>query len=235
MLQAKHGKEGGRVKGESPVTPPPKGAASKASKESFRTGRNEHPEKGAAMAGVTETKQDAVDLRPDGLPEGITLFSQDKIIKACGGRLPQEVFNETLEALSRPKSVAWQLKALRKNAKILLDLCEIYSEALDDAVEEFERLKGKAGERHRKRWTKEEDEALIELASRDGETPASLSVTFGRTPQAIATHLSELIGIERTQQTVLGQFVGTIGGAHVEGPAVGTVYLTKRADGAGDL
>lgn len=174
------------------------------------------------------------DVRPEGLPDEVALYSAEKLKKACGGRRPREVVEETLEALAHPKNTAWQLKVLRKNARVLCDVCVVLSETLDDAVRESHRLRGELSARHRKRWTKAEDEALVEMASQEGATAAGLAAIFGRSPQAIATRLSELVGIERTKQTVLGRFVGTIGGAHVEGQAEGTVYLTKRDKGGAD-
>lgn len=48
-------------------------------------------------------------LKPDGLDGDITLFSNEKLQNITGERTAQEVVNETLVALVKPKSTAWQL------------------------------------------------------------------------------------------------------------------------------
>ena len=40
---------------------------------------------------------------------------------------------------------------------------------------------------------------------------------FGRTPSAIASRVSYLVGIERVSQEIAGRFVGTLNGQHIHG------------------
>lgn len=72
------------------------------------------------------------------------------------------------------------------------------------------------GERSRKRWTEEEDNLLIEMAVADGTTTVELARVFGRTPGAIQSRITYLVGIERLSSKVAGRFIGTIDGEQAE-------------------
>ncbi len=81
---------------------------------------------------------------------------------------------------------------------------------------EAKRLSDKYAQRSRKRWTETEDLMLVEMATHDNMTMMTLSQEFGRTPSAIASRLSYLVGIEKLSSKVAGRFIGTIDGKQAE-------------------
>ena len=68
-----------------------------------------------------------------------------------------------------------------------------------------------------KRWTDEEDEMLIEMACDDEVSMIDLALFFGRSPGAIQTRITNLVGVGRISQEISGRFVGSINGEHVAG------------------
>lgn len=94
------------------------------------------------------------------------------------------------------------------------------TKAVLDSVDDVDKGQGK---RSRKRWTKEEDEKLIEMAA-DGESMTMIAFVLDRTPTAVQTRISYLVGIERMSQEIGGHFIGWMDGEHVEAEVSGTVY-----------
>lgn len=140
--------------------------------------------------------------------------------------------SEALEAVSklgelqrhRPKSIVVELQLYRKYVPLLVK-CLAETIALKEAMkEENDRFYGKSAGNSNKRWTKEEDELLIEEAAKEDATINEISITFGRTPSAIAGRITYLVGRKRISQAVAGRFVGFIDGEKKESEIVGTVY-----------
>lgn len=112
----------------------------------------------------------------------------------------------------------------RKNVPILLKGLKLSIET-DKAIREHrDRLQEKYGERAKKRWTEEEDNLLIEMICND-ENVLDMAGYFGRTPQALYSRVSKLVGIKKISEEVAGKFLGTLNGVSVEGNIKGT--LTK--------
>lgn len=121
---------------------------------------------------------------------------------------------DTLSMLVRkPKGNAFhQLRAFRKNVAILLDHLDSITD-LSKATEEIKKeMSGEAAKAQGKRWTDDEDAALVELATKDDETLTSIALSLGRSPSAVQSRLTHLVGIERKVQKIAGKFHGLIDG-----------------------
>lgn len=70
-----------------------------------------------------------------------------------------------------------------------------------------------------------EDSALIELTADEKETLASIAVTLGRSPQPVASKVSQPVGVRKMSRNVAGRLIGTFNGAQIEGDLNGTVRL----------
>lgn len=79
----------------------------------------------------------------------------------------------------------------------------------------------------RKRWSKEEDDLLIDLVVQ-GESEVVISTTLGRSVSACKTRCSTLVGIGRTTVEVAGYFIGQLNGENVDGMIHGHVLPEKR-------
>ena len=79
----------------------------------------------------------------------------------------------------------------------------------------------------RKKWRPDEDEMLIELASTGTMSMTDLAQAIGRTPSAISSRLSTLVGIGRVSQEIAGRFTGTMNGQMVSGNISGTLERGK--------
>lgn len=150
-----------------------------------------------------------------------TVFSTEKIVDAMGGVPAQETHDQICKALGYEGygscSTAEQLRLFKKYVPKLLSLYLATHEVLCASVKNEERLYDSTAERSRKRWDKDEDDLLVELASRGEMSMTELAVTMGRTPGAIQTRLSQLVGIGRISQSVAGKFIGTLNGENVHG------------------
>ena len=159
------------------------------------------------------------------VPDYITLRKRDEFAKAVlkdGGDSTVVTDIYTL-IVHPPKSAFAKISAyqelLRRAALRILAL-EDLKEA---AILEIERHESNVGERSRKRWTPEDDDMLIEAASQDGATIFGMAKEFGRTPGAIQSRISHLVGIKRMSKEVAGRFIGTLNGEFVEGDIDGVV------------
>lgn len=74
-----------------------------------------------------------------------------------------------------------------------------------------------------RRWSKTDDELLIDLVCNDMEIK-NISSVFHRSPTAIAARISHLVGVKRLSQKVAGKFIGTADGEEAEFQLEGTLY-----------
>ena len=136
---------------------------------------------------------------------------------------------DKIAQLENPKSglsyvkqvMLWRVvgKEMFHHSKYLLDM--MY--ACIDIVEQFTEGTTK---RNRKRWSKEEEEMLIDEVC-EGMTITQISLELGRTPTSIQTKISNLVGLKRLSMDVAGRFIGTIDGEEVNGNISGQVYKQK--------
>ena len=74
-----------------------------------------------------------------------------------------------------------------------------------------------------KPWSAEEDNELIECICND-MPEVFLAAKFKRSPNAIKTRVSTLVGKKRISQKVAGKFIGKVNGKQTVADLLGTVY-----------
>lgn len=121
-----------------------------------------------------------------------------------------------------PKAVHLRLKEYREASEVLIQGYVLMSEALTAANREIAQLKGAEATQSRKRWTPEEDEVLIEQAA-DGNSLIQLALDFNRSPQAISSRITYLVGIQKMSREVAGHIIGFLDGEPVDGHFEGQV------------
>ena len=124
----------------------------------------------------------------------------------------------------RPKSIIAELSLYRKYVPILLKQMDTLTEANKKSAMQIERNSKIEYDRSGKRWSKDEDESLINLVCDGNVNIHELCTAFGRSPGAIKTHISELVGVKRLTLEVAGRFVGIIDGQSAESEIKGTLY-----------
>lgn len=157
------------------------------------------------------------------IPEYITLYNKDELYESVLATEPHALIVEIIDALTTSRSAHAQITLMRDllyraGTQILL-----LDGIIDNALLENHRVTENIGERGRKRWTSQDDELLIEMASHDDTTIVDLSQQFGRTPGAIQSRISKLVGIKKMSAEIAGRFIGTLNGEFVEGDIDGTV------------
>ena len=125
--------------------------------------------------------------------------------------------------IHRPKSIIVELNIYRKYVPLLLDYVLQLSRINSHVMTESIRMHKKTNEKQNKRWTKEEDEKLIDVVSDGSWSQTEISAMFGRSPQSINARVSYLVGVKRLSQTVTGRFIGYINGQKTEADIAGTV------------
>ena len=128
----------------------------------------------------------------------------------------------------RPKSIVEELRVYRNNMPALIDYVMEITEFNEKTSKELDRVYEKTDERANKRWTPEDDELLIEQVCDEGVTPVRLSTIFGRTPSAISSRITYLVGVKRLSQSVAGRFIGKMDGHEVDADIEGTVHFEKK-------
>jgi hypothetical protein len=159
-----------------------------------------------------------------------TGIDHDKLQDALGDSTATEVVRMLSKAIGakgqKGCSTAEQLRIFKKYTPKAIALIYALTEAQDGLLKETARVFDEAQENSGKRWHKDEDEYLIELATMPGSTMMNMAATLGRTPGAIQSRLSQLVGIGKISQEIAGRFIGTLNGEHVVGVIDGE--LTKQ-------
>lgn len=151
---------------------------------------------------------------------GTNLF---KMRDDFGARV-QRAIRALIDLNRRPKgSVHSRLQQYREHSETLLRGYAMLSDILDAANRENAQMLGVAGTSHRKRWTEDEDNALIEFATRDGSSMIQLALTLNRSPAAVSSRLTYLVGIHKVSQHVVGRLTGYLNGEPVRGFVDGVV------------
>lgn len=101
--------------------------------------------------------------------------------------------------------------------KLLFRCLKRQRETIEAYKAAYDQIMGNPGERARKRWTALEDEALVEEACRDSTTLVELALVFNRTPAAITSRLTYLVGVSRVNKAVAGRLIGYLDGEPVDG------------------
>lgn len=136
---------------------------------------------------------------------------------------------ETLTGLIRlnesPRGpVHTQLRNYRRWTTQLLNVYWKQVDMINQMGQMLNQLRGEGATLQRKRWTADEDDLLVEAATQT-ETPdvLDLAVTFHRSPAAIASRLTYLVGKRKLSQAVVGHITGYLDGDPVEGHFDGVV------------
>lgn len=125
---------------------------------------------------------------------------------------------------NQPHGTAFsQIQQFRKLVPKILNLILFQAKIIDGLEESFDRIVNNMSKNNGKKWTREEDDLLIEIVARGELTIAEIAITFGRTPSAITTRVSYLVGIKRVSEEIAGRFTGYLDGRSVEGFIKGTV------------
>ena len=78
-----------------------------------------------------------------------------------------------------------------------------------------------------KRWSDEEDNDLVEAVCK-GMNIWDVARCLKRTPGAVSTRLSYLVGVNRISQDIAGKFVGQIDGEQRSANIVGTIFRREK-------
>ena len=136
-----------------------------------------------------------------------------------------EAVHKVYNALqNKPKSIIVELNIYRKYCPILMKVLILSTEIQKTAIREKEQALNGIAKNTNKRWTEEEDNALIEKVCDPNENIQTLSIIFGRTPAAISNRITTLVGVKRLSQEVAGRFVGYINGERTEADIAGIVH-----------
>lgn len=159
------------------------------------------------------------------LPEDIGLVKAPGFDKQ---ELLEAFTNVAKVTKKRPKSVIVEVNTYRKYVPLLLDAYIRMCEGLRKSNMVYQRSTDIKYARGNKKWTADEDNELIEQVCREDMNIHQLSAVFGRSPGAIKTHISELVGRKKLSQEVAGRFIGLIDGENVDAEINGTIY--KKED-----
>lgn len=169
--------------------------------------------------------------------DGIGIASKKEFVDIIeddfNGEMPKgqiaQAARKIIEVNENPKgNLARQFKELRTASKTILDAYFLYVDITKQAIKEADRLQN-CVDRNHKRWSQEEDEKLIESVTSDNFNPdggfIDMARMFGRTPGAIQSRITYLVGIKRISQNVAGKFQGKVNGIDTEGYIEGVLAL----------
>ena len=91
----------------------------------------------------------------------------------------------------------------------------------------FSRVISDVDRNGRRHWTEDEDLALIEMFA-EGVPTIEVAARLGRSPSAIHTRVSTLVGVERQEMKVGGYFDGFLNDERVQGILNGSVSKNAR-------
>lgn len=182
------------------------------------------------MDALDESRKQVMEALKPGIHEELSLYSQS--FKKKFRRLEEEYRNaarELMEMEHRPQKNAFAaLAKYRRASKILIEMVNVFQIVHDDQNRELEILNGSGMERDKKRWTPVEDETLVDLASRGTESLMRIAVSLRRSPGAVTSRLTYLVGIRRVSEEIAGRITGFIDGEPVEGFFSGTLARSQN-------
>lgn len=155
---------------------------------------------------------DDLESFPEKLQRAIRLHNQ--LENLHGERMPK-----------RLKNVHQRLKAYQEVSKVFREYSLIQMQLQKAAMRQTNQLKEGLNKRSGKRWTDSEDTALIELAA-SGNDVQQIGLALSRSPGAVSSRISHLVGIKRISVEFAGTIKGQLNGEEVEGTFVGEVRKT---------
>ena len=153
-------------------------------------------------------------------PDAILFDTSDFVLKEEGGEAVARLQQITTESRGAGKDLALYRKYVPKLIKLFLQ-----QQALIDGYQKtYDRYLTDSEEHKYKRWSKDEDELLIEMVCGNEKSLLEISTTLGRTPGAIKTRLSNLVGMKRISQKIAGRFIGIVNGDQKDCNINGIIY-----------
>jgi len=197
------------------------------SKRNAQLGRNEH----APGPGASWIELPNPDRLLDPIP-GTNLW-RDKPDEAQVERSDIERAVKGLMNLNgggtRGEGIHRKLQKYRQYTQLLIAAYASLSD-VNEALLRAEALRlGENGARSGKRWTEDEDEALVYAACNDNATMLTLALDFNRSPGAVQSRLTYLVGVHRISRQVVGRLTGYLDGEPVKGVFEGKI---ERLSGA---
>lgn len=143
------------------------------------------------------------------------VFSEERV------RYAEEQVNRAMDAYvflvaKPPANVAKRLEKWRWITETLIKGYNEQGRALAAFMAALRELQGAEAEHNNKRWSKEEDDLVVEWRCQDF-TIQRIAISLGRSPASIATRLTYLVGIKRLFINVDGKIVGSLDGDEVDG------------------
>lgn len=129
-------------------------------------------------------------------------------------------------------NVAQRLRGYRKWTEVLIGHVLALSQLNADLIAEQEHLRTGKGDQSGRRWTDEQDEALVEMACDPDASMIKIALTMCRTPGAVASRLSYLVGVSKVSRHVVGRITGYLDGELVSGVFDGEVRNLGSVGGA---
>jgi hypothetical protein len=141
----------------------------------------------------------------------------------AAGAVVEKAILELGRVISQPQkaSIHKRLQAYAKTVPILVRMIGNQQELIHALLRENETLKGGTPTAHRRRWSDEEDQALIDEATKEDTSMITLALGFNRTPAAVSSRLTYLVGIHRISEHVVAHITGYLNGNEVEGDFIG--------------
>lgn len=161
----------------------------------------------------------------DPTDRGVAIFNYDRVTDQIGTK--GQIFDrsrEIFELIHAPKGSPFnQLQKWKKLGAWMLEYCQHQNRMVQMSQEQIARFGQESKGNNNKRWTDEEDELLVDWACKDDVSLLEMSTVFGRTPTAIKSRLTHLVGIRKLSQEIAGRFIGDLDGVRIEGNLKGTL------------
>ena len=114
-------------------------------------------------------------------------------------------------------NVHQRLTRYRKYSEVLIALVLAQTELIDGLLTEQEHLLRGHATQSGRRWTDEQDEALVNLACDPDPAMIKIALALNRTPGAVASRLTYLVGVSKVSRHVVGRITGYLDGEPVSG------------------
>lgn len=161
------------------------------------------------------------------LDRNIYMWNSDLVYEKLGlnGKYGLKRFEKEInELLDNPKMSPYiQLQKWRKLGKQMYEMIKIRDDLVNASYDQLKRISDSTATNANKRWTKEDDEMLIDLVCGEKYSLIEISSIFGRSTTAISTRISYLVGINRISKEIAGKFEGLLNGEKVQGDIKGTI------------
>lgn len=155
--------------------------------------------------------------------DGDVLLDKTNLVSADVGLAIRYIAERAIRGLADlnngrvTKPLPQRLRLYREHSEDLIRCYALMNELWMASTRETGQLLGEQATAARKRWTEIEDEALVEHACQDDSTLITLAMRFNRTPTAITSRLTYLVGVSRAPKELIGRLTGYLDGELVAG------------------